>query len=80
MAHLLPHPSGVIPTAVDLEEVLGFRYHTCRDRAGQESQEVLTIGDEEDPENPQQIIDSTPEEVVEHKTDSKKDPLSEPDM
>lgn len=80
MAHLLPHPSGVIHTTVNHAEVLGLRDKMYGDRNEQETPEVFTSVNEEIPKGPQTITESTQQEFVDHTNDSQKDTLSELDM
>lgn len=46
VAHMLPHTIGLIPTTVNLADVLGLRYHTYSDRKIQETHGVFTTDNE----------------------------------
>lgn len=74
VAHLLPQPSRVIPTTVNLAEVLVLRDHYYGDRDIQETQEVFSTVYKEDSNGPQYINESTPQEWVDHTNVSKMDP------
>lgn len=77
VSHLLPQPSEVISTTVNLAEVMGVRYQTYRDLYQKETQEVFTTVNEEDFKFPHHSTNSKQEDFDYHKNESKKEPLSD---
>lgn len=62
VAHLLPQPSEIIPTTVNILEVLVLRGHSYGDRDHTGTEEVFTTPDKEDPEGPKSTKMSKKEE------------------
>lgn len=67
----------LITRIVNLTEVLGLRDHTYCDRYNWETQEVLTMFNQEESEIPQIINNWKQEDFGDHTSESTKDPLSE---